>query len=176
MRNALPGKELEEMMKRPIPKKKVGVVRLQMITERRLFYSVRHLTEPGAAVELVKPLLDKADREMLVVLSLNTKLEPLALEIAAVGGINACMVDVRDVFKHALLNNAAYVMCVHNHPSGSPEPSHSDTLMTKRMADGGTLLGIPLLDHIIIGEAGYFSFRGNGQLMRSETDGPEYAA
>lgn len=81
---------------------------------------MKRFTQPREAVELVKPLFDRADREMAVVMSLSTKLEPLALEIAAVGGINVCNVDVRDIFKHSLLSNAAYIVCFHNHPSGDP--------------------------------------------------------
>lgn len=149
------------MMKRPIPRKKIGIIRLQMVKESSL-YGMKRFTQPWEAVELVKPLFDMADREMAVVMSLSTKLEPLALEIAAVGGINVCNVDVRDIFKHSLLNNAAYIVCFHNHPSGDPEPSRADRLMTRRLEDGGGLLGIPLIDHIIIGDSGYYSFREKG--------------
>lgn len=155
---------LEDMMLRPIPKRKVGVVRLQMVKERTLFYDARNLVDPETAVELVKPLFDMADREMMLVVSLTTKMEPLAVEIAAVGGINVCGIDIKDVFKHSILNNAAYVMCFHNHPSGSSEPSHQDELMTKKMEDGGKLLGIQLVDHIIIGEDTFYSFRRDGQI------------
>lgn len=152
---------LDGMMKRPIPRKKIGIIRLQMVKESSL-YGMRRFTQPREAVELVKPLFDRADREMAVVMSLSTKLEPLALEIAAVGGINVCNVDVRDIFKHSLLNNAAYIVCFHNHPSGDPEPSRADRLMTRRLEDGGGLLGIPLIDHIIIGDSSYYSFREKG--------------
>lgn len=101
--------ELVSMMKRPIPRKKIGVVRLRMVKESSL-YGMSRFTDSRESVELVKPLFDMADREMVVVMSLSTKLEPLALEIAAVGGLNTCSVDVRDIFKHSLLNNAAYVI------------------------------------------------------------------
>lgn len=161
--------ELVSMMKRPIPGKKIGVVRLRMVKESSL-YGMRRFTDPREAVELVKPLFDMADREMMVVMSLSTKLEPLALEIAAVGGLNACSVDVRDIFKHSLLNNAAYVICFHNHPSGDPEPSLEDKLITRKIEDGGQLLGIPLIDHIIVGETGFYSFRENGLIHASEPD------
>lgn len=157
------------MMKRPIPKKKIGIVRLQMVKESSL-YGMRRFTDPGDAVELVKPLFNMADREMAVVMSLSTKLEPLALEIAAVGGLNTCSVDVRDIFKHSLLNNAAYVICFHNHPSGDPKPSREDKLLTGRIEDGGKILGIPLIDHIILGEDGFYSFRENGLIHITEPD------
>lgn len=164
--------ELVSMMKRPIPRKKVGVVRLQMVKESSL-YGMGRFTDPREAVELVKPLFDMADREMVVVMSLSTKLEPLAMEIAAVGGLNMCNVDVRDIFKHSLLNNAAYVICFHNHPSGDSEPSRADRLLTGRIGDGGRILGIPLIDHIILGEGSFYSFRENGLIHIAE---PDYAA
>lgn len=170
MKRTVQNNELDCMMKRPIPKKKVGIIRLQMVKETNLFYSARNFINPETAVELVKPLLDKADREMVIVMSLNTKLEPLALEIAAVGGINACGVDIRDIFKHSILNNAAYVMCFHNHPSGSSEPSCEDASLTDRVKEAGRLLGIPLVDHIIIGEEEFYSFRGHGLLTLEEPD------
>ena len=86
------------------------------------------------------------------------------------GGINACSVDIRDIFKHSLLNNAAYVVCFHNHPSGDPEPSQEDKLLAKRIEDSGRLLGIPLIDHIIVGESGFYSFRQNGLIYSTEPD------
>lgn len=161
--------QLEGMLKRPIPKKRIGVIRLRLVKESSL-YGMKRFSQPWEAVELVRPLFDMADREMVVVMSLSTKLEPLALEVAAVGGINACSVDVRDIFKHSLLNNAAYVVCFHNHPSGDPEPSQEDKLLTKRIEDSGRLLGIPLIDHIIVGESGFYSFRQNGLIHSTEPD------
>lgn len=161
--------QLEGMMKRPIPKKRIGVIRLRMVKESSL-YGMKRFSQPWEAVELVRPLFDMADREMVVVMSLSIKLEPLALEVAAVGWINACSVDVRDIFKHSLLNNAAYVVCFHNHPSGDPEPSQADRFLTKRIEDSGRLLGILLIDHIIVGEAGFYSFRQNGLIHSTEPD------
>ncbi|SEU22780.1 JAB domain-containing protein [Enterocloster lavalensis] len=101
---------------------------------------------------------------MVLVLSLNTKLEPQAIEIAAVGGLNSCVVDVKNIFKHSNLNNAAYVACIHNHPSGDAEPSREDVLLTQKISAAGKILGLPLLDHIIVGEYGYYSFKEQGKL------------
>ena len=101
MKRMAQSNDLNSMMKWPIPKKKVGVVRLEMVKERSLFYDARNLVDPETAVELVQPLFEKADREMVVVMSLTTKMEPLAVEIAAVGGINVCGIDIRDIFNVA---------------------------------------------------------------------------
>lgn len=103
-------KQLEGMMKRPIPKKKVGIIHLEMVRESRILYGMRRFSQPDEAVDIVRPLFAMADRELMLVMSLNTKLEPMAVEIAAVGGLNVCSVDVRNLFKHALLNNVAYYM------------------------------------------------------------------
>ena len=161
---------VEGMMRRPIPKKKVVIVHLQMVREGRALYGMTRFTDPGMAAEMVWPLFEMADREMALVLSLNTKLEPQALEIAAVGGLNACSIDCRDIFKHAVLNNAAFIICFHNHPSGDPKPSMEDRKLTKRLEECGKILGIPLIDHIIVGEGPCcYSFKEQGML--SYTDG-----
>lgn len=86
----------------------------------------------------------------------------MAVEVAAVGGISSCSVDIRNIFKHALLNNAAYVICFHNHLSGDPDPSRDDKNLTKRIQESGKLLGIYLIDHIVIGNPGFYSFREHG--------------
>ena len=164
MRKISQEERLENMAKRPIPKKKVGIVHLQVVKESRVLYGMRRFTTPQEAVDMVRPLLSKADREMVLVLSLNTKLEPQAVEIVAVGGLNSCVVDVRNVFKHSILNNTAYVACIHNHPSGDPEPSREDVLLTQKISAAGKILGLPLLDHIIVGEYGYYSFKEQGKL------------
>lgn len=174
MKNDTSAERLEQMMKRPIPKKKVGIVKLQMVKEGRSLYGMKRFGSPKEAAEMVEPLFTMADREMFLVLSLNTRLEPLALEIAAVGGLNCCGVDMRDIFKHALLNNGAFLICMHNHPSGDAKPSEEDVRMTRRLEKAGKLLGIPLVDHIIVGEQGeWFSFKEEGRLCGP--DGGEVA-
>lgn len=164
MKNNTQKEQLEGMMKRPIPKKKVGIIHLQMVKESRILYGMNRFTRPDEAVRMVRPLFEMADRELMTVLSLNTKMEPSAIEIASVGGLNVCSVDIRDIFKHAILSNAAFVICFHNHPSGDPEPSLSDRQVTDRMKKSGDLLGIPLIDHIIIGENDFYSFREHSQI------------
>lgn len=126
---------------------------------------MKRFQNPKDAAELVRPLCEKSDREMMLVLSLNGRLEPQAVEIAAVGGVSSCSVDIRSIFKHALLSNAEYVICFHNHPSGDPEPSREDELLTGRIRSAGELLGMELVDHIILGEGNaYYSFRDHGRL------------
>lgn len=164
-------KELEQMMKEPKPKKRVSIVRLKMLREDRALYGMERITDARQAAGLVDPLMEMADRELMVVLSLDTQLEPVAAEIAAVGGVDFCQIDIRNVFKHAILSNAGSIICFHNHPSGDARPSEQDCVMTKQMERAGVLLGIRLLDHIILGKEKIYSFRNSGRL---EMHGREY--
>lgn len=119
---------------------------------------------PTEAASTVRPLFEKADREMMVVISLDAKNTPIAVEIVAVGGIDNCVVDVRNIFKHAVISNASNIICFHNHPSGIPEPSEDDKAITRRIKEAGILLGIPLIDHIIIGDDTYYSLEEHREL------------
>ena len=160
----LHNEELEHMMKEPSARKQIGIVRLCMVKEERTLYGMQQLSGPEDAAEIVYPLFAIADREMMVVMSMSAKMEPLALEIAAIGGINTCMVDIRNLFKHSLLNNAAGILCFHNHPSGNPKPSKEDEEITLRIGCAGKILGIELIDHIIIGEQEFYSFQEHGKI------------
>ena len=157
-------------MLRPIPKKKISVVHLSMVKESRCLYGMNRFHEASEAVELVRPLLQTADREMVLVMSLNSRLEPIALEIAAVGSLLCCTVDMRDLYKHAILSNAAYILCFHNHPSGDPEASEEDKKVSRKMAEAGKLLGIRLLDHIVIGEDSFCSLKEMGVLEEMDQE------
>lgn len=160
MKKASQEEIVDDMMKRPIPKKKVGIIRLEMVKESRSLYGMQRFQEPQVAADMVRPLVERSGREMFMVMSLDTKLSPLALEIVTVGSVNACFVDMKDIFRHSILNHAAKIICFHNHPSGDPEPSREDMALTRRIGKCGKLLGIEMVDHIIIGEEGrYFSFR-----------------
>ncbi|GLB30042.1 hypothetical protein LAD12857_19650 [Lacrimispora amygdalina] len=159
MKSSSQKEQLENMMKKPFPKRRVEVIRLLMVKEGRMLYGMHRFSKPEEAVDMVRPLFVMADREMIIVMSLNTRLEPLAVEIVAVGGLTACSVDSRDIFKHAVLNNAAFIVCFHNHPTGDPSPSQQDRQITTRLEKAGRILGIPLIDHIIIGEDDFYSFR-----------------
>jgi len=163
-------KKMVDIMKRPSPQKNVSMIHLQMIKEDRTLCGMKCFSSPQEAVEAVRPLFDLADREMVLVMSLNAKLEPMAAEVAAVGGINMCSVDMRNIFKHALLNNASYVICFHNHLSGDPKPSREDRAITGRIRECGKLLGIFLVDHIIVGETGFYSFKEQGLIDSASPD------
>jgi DNA repair protein RadC len=95
---------------------------------------------------------------------LDSKHRVLRTTVVAVGTLNATVVEPRDVFREALLGAAAAVVVFHNHPSGDPSPSPDDVALTRRLAAAGTLMGIDLVDHIVLGDARYCSFKEMGRL------------
>lgn len=143
---------------------RVGIIHLEMVREERSLYGMERFKSASEAVETIRPLFEKADREMMVVMSLDVKNTPIAVEVVAVGGIDSCVIDVRNIFKHAVISNASNIICFHNHPSGIPEPSEDDKAITRRIKEAGILLGIPLIDHIIIGDDTYYSLEEHREL------------
>lgn len=143
-------------------KKRVQVVRIQMVKERNEYYDFKAIRSPEDGYKILREFIGDADREMFVVACLNNKNEIVNLSVVHIGSLNASIVQPREVFKTAILSNAAFIICAHNHPSGHPEPSREDIEMTKRLAEAGRLLGIELLDHIIVGDERYFSMKEHG--------------
>ncbi|MGF6376120.1 DNA repair protein RadC [Clostridiales Family XIII bacterium PM5-7] len=92
----------------------------------------------------------------------NSKAEIIATDNVSIGELSSTVVHPREVFNLAVRKSAAAVIFVHNHPSGDPKPSDEDIITTKRLVEGGDLLGIRVLDHIIIGDGKYTSLRGMG--------------
>ena len=120
------------------------------------------LRSPERIYQFLKDRYDRKTQEHLVALYLNTKGELLKQEVLFVGSLNVSVVHPREVFKHAVLNSAASVVIAHNHPSGDPTPSAHDVEVTKLIRDNGTMMDIPLLDHVVIGRDRYFSFKEKG--------------
>ncbi len=114
---------------------------------------------PEDAAKVVINYLRGVDREHFVGLYLNGANRIIGIHTITIGILNSSLVHPREVFKPAILSNATGIILAHNHPSGDPEPSLEDRRITNQIAEAGRLLGIPLLDHIIIGENRYFSFK-----------------
>ena len=102
------------------------------------------------------------DREHFCVLALNTRHQVVRVATVSVGGLSSAQVHPREVFKEAIRYGAAAIILVHNHPSGDPTPSHDDKQITEQLSAAGTLIGIPVLDHIVIGDGQYTSLREFG--------------
>ena len=96
---------------------------------------------------------------------IDAKGEPVSMELVSIGTSDSALIGIKEVFKAAILQNASKIILFHVHPSGSIKPSKEDILVTKRVKEAGTLLGIRLADHIIIGEGNsYYSFLGEETL------------
>lgn len=106
--------------------------------------------------------LKDEEQEHLIVVCLNVKNKIIAKQTIALGTLDYATMHPRDVFRVAVKHNAARIIMVHNHPSGDPEPSNNDIQTTKRLVKCGELIGIPVLDHIIVGEECYVSLRERG--------------
>ena len=103
-------------------------------------------------------------REHFIALHLNTKNQILAIDRVSIGSLSANVVHPRDVLKSCLLSSAAAIVCIHNHPSGNPEPSKEDYKMTDQLNKAAGMMGIRFLDHVIIGDGSYVSFADRGDI------------
>jgi len=120
------------------------------------------VTDPEVIFHIFEPRLMHLRREIFFALCLNSA-NYLTKEVKISEGIlNSALVHPREVFRPAIVESAASIILVHNHPSGEVEPSIEDRNITKRLVELGRLIDIPVLDHIIIGERKYFSFREGG--------------
>ncbi len=114
--------------------------------------------------------LSEVDREQFVAVYLNARNKILSFQIVSVGTLTGSLVHPREVFKGAILANAAAVVLIHNHPSGDANPSGEDLTVTKRLVDAGELLGIRVLDHLILGDPGYVSMADRGLMTMEGKD------
>jgi DNA repair protein RadC len=105
------------------------------------------------------PLLRDEKKEIFFVLLLDGKNRLLREERVSEGSLTASIVHPREVYRTAIRESAASILAMHNHPSGDPSPSREDYEVTLRLKEAGDLVGIPLLDHVILGERRYVSFR-----------------
>lgn len=156
--------ESGENQHKQVPRKRVDVVTIKMVKESSVLYSERKITNDTEAVQILRDFVGESDREHFVALFLNVKKEPTAIHTVGIGTLNGALVHPREVFKAAILSNAASVIVCHNHPSGTADPSQEDRVLTKQLVEAGQILGIEVLDHIILGDSTSFSFKKEGQL------------
>ena len=119
---------------------------------------------PDAVAACYMEELRHLTREESVVLFLDAKNRRLSDMVIATGTVNASIMSPREIFLNALERGAVGIILIHNHPSGDPEPSSEDIAVTRRIRDAGNLIGIRLMDHIIIGDNIYISFKEKGLL------------
>ena len=123
-------------------------IRLQ---EGHPLYSDVPLSSPGAALQVMRKEMEQFDRECLCVVNLNTKLQPINFNIVSVGELNQSIAAIPNILKSGLMSNAGAFILLHNHPSGDPTPSQADLTTTRKVIEAGKLMGIPCMDHIVVG-------------------------
>lgn len=146
-------------------------VRIKMCAGPDTLFSQEPIDSPGKAAQIIgDQLLKDADREYLIAASLDNKLHPINYSIVSIGTATASLADPKEIFKSIILSNASAFMLMHNHPSGDPSPSPEDYAVTKKLADAGSTLDTPLVDHVVYGSGTgrYYSFRENGQIPKQK--------
>lgn len=139
-------------------------VAIRMISQPPL-YSDQPMNSPEEAVRVMNDFLSEMDREMFCIVNLQSDLKPINMNIVSAGAINESIAHPREIMKSAILSNASSIIMIHNHPSGNVQPSREDIRVTGRMQEIGELLGIPVLDHVIVGRGKeYYSFKDKDTL------------
>ena len=145
---------------------RINFYTLKMIKEDSVPYEVPIIKSPAEVYRAATQLLalHEEPEEHFCIFCLNAKNKIVGVHTISIGSLNASIVHPREVFKAAMLNNAAAIICIHNHPSGDPEPSRVDIETTQRLVNAGNILGIDVLDHIIIGDGKYISLKEQGTM------------
>lgn len=125
---------------------------------------MKKFNNTSTVYEYFKSKLDGKKQEHFYVIYLDNHTKIIKEKLLFIGTLNYSMVHPREIFKEALLSDASFIICVHNHPSGKSNPSKEDLNITKKILELGNKLGIKLLDHIIIGNDNFYSFYENGNI------------
>ncbi|MBC5743756.1 DNA repair protein RadC [Lachnospiraceae bacterium MD308] len=123
-------------------------------------------TSPASIAEYYMEDLRHESQEVMKLIMINSKGRLISETEISKGTVNASLITPREIFIEALLRQAVAVVAMHNHPSGDPTPSSEDILLTKRIKEAGSIIGVELLDHIIIGNNCYVSLREKGILEK----------
>lgn len=138
---------------------------IRLVCERRFPFCDRiQVSSPEDIAPILREYFHDKDREEFVVALLDTANTIFGLSLISVGGLSASIVEPRQVFKVAILANAAAVILSHNHPSGNLEPSRDDIRITRQLVEAGKLMGVPVHDHLIITDTAYTSLAERGLL------------
>lgn len=141
---------------------RINIVTIKMEKVKSMLVENKQISLPDDVFRIVNKYLDGADREHLVLLTLDIKNKITSINTVSIGSIDTSIVHPREVFKTAILSNASSIILAHNHPSGDVTPSKEDINITHRIKECGKILGIELLDHLIIGDDNYSSLKEKG--------------
>lgn len=134
--------------------------RRSLVTRQRRL----RLPNSAAVARYLLPLYGGFRVERFGVVSLDAKLQLIRTTILSVGSVDSSIAHPREIFREAALASAASVVVFHNHPSGDPMPSADDIRLTERLKDAGEVMGIAMVDHIVLGDGRWFSFRDANRL------------
>ena len=123
------------------------------------------IRQPNEAYALIKDKMESAKQELLMVILQDVKSQLIHTQIVTMGTLNRTLVHPREVFYPAIRHKAASMIIAHNHPSGDPTPSKEDYAITDNLVEAGKMIGIPIVDHIVVGAQQYFSFREQGYIF-----------
>ena len=140
--------------------KRIDIYKVSLVKDSAKVYDLEDTTirSPQDARDIAVKVLAMEDlpNEHFVMMALSTKNKVIGIHTVFIGSLNASIVHPREIFQRAILNNAASIICFHNHPSGNPTPSPEDIDVTTRLYEAGNVIGIDLVDHLIIGDNGKF--------------------
>lgn len=144
-----------------VPAKRVDIVSLRMVKDGSVLYKER---SPQDGYKLFKQFLGELDSEYFVVMCLDVKNQPTAINVCHIGSLNTSIVHPREVMKIAIMYNSASIIVLHNHPSNNPSPSKEDIDVTTRLKEARIIFGIELMDHWIVCEDSFISLKEKGYL------------
>ena len=137
----------------------------RLVRETHFTFSHRkQVSSPEEVADLLQQYFQDKDREEFLVVLLDTSNSLIGFSQISVGGLAASIVEPRQVFKVAILANAAAIILAHQHPSGNPEPSCEDIRITRQLVEAVKFMCIPVHDHLVIAENGYTSLAERGLL------------
>lgn len=140
--------------------RRLSAVRVELVRERNVSYPgdgyIRNASDLAA---VARAFIGNADREVFLAVFLSAKHRVTAVQETATGTLSATLVHPRETFRGAILACASAVCLVHNHPSGDPTPSPEDLALTATLLDAGSIVGVRVLDHLVLGDPGFTSLR-----------------
>lgn len=166
LRNVLDASVEELQMVKGIgPKNAIGIKLFQEIATEYAKEKISKgmlLNSPQKVVDFLRNKIGKEKKEHFLALFLNARRRLIKSGTISIGSLDSSIAHPREIFEMAIQNHAAQVIIAHNHPSGDPEPSEDDLVITKRLVEAGKILSIELVDHIIVSEDGFVSLKQKG--------------
>lgn len=135
----------------------------RLVRETEFTYPDRfQVTDPDGVATILHDYFRDKDREEFLLVLLDTANTVIGLSQISVGGLSSSVVEARQIFKTAILSNAAALILAHQHPSGNPEPSREDIKITRQLVEAGEVMDVPVHDHLIITQGDYVSLAERG--------------